>query len=286
MNKQYLDLLRWGLIEVVKSILIKISNYGLEGKQNLIIRFYNHFDSNFLFEDQFTTITLQNNNQDLMCSNDSFSINIKINGFNKRITVPFEAVALILDPSARFGLELGQVFDDYKINNSKEVEKIPEKIEFLDQSTVVFTENIHYNKYNYEKNNEYQLDYIEITRFYLIEVMKKLLMLIAQNKPQENGGFFIEFKSNYPGVTMPFNKNQELVTISLKEKFFNLTLEENEMSVILSFKNQLQKVVIPYKAITNFFDPHCNFKIDLSFIDFIDEKILEQNDDKITYMEF
>ena len=181
---------------------------------------------------------------------------------------------------------MGQVFDDYKINNAKEIEKIPEKIEFLDKSTVVFTENIHYNKYNYEKNNEYQLDYIEITRFYLIEVMKKLLMSIAQNKPQENSGFFMEFKGNYPGVIMPFNKNQELVTISLREKFFNLTIEENEMSVILSFNNQLQKVVIPYKAITNFFDPHWNFKIDLSFIDFIDEKILEQNEDKITYMEF
>ena len=156
MNKQYLDLLRWGLIEIVKSILTKISNYGLEGKQNLIVRFYNHFDSSYLFEDQFTTVTLQNNNQDLYCNEESFSLNIKINGFNKRITVPFDAVALILDPSARFGLELGQVFDDYKLSNPKTIEKNQENITFLDESTVVFTENIHCDKYSYEKNNDYQ----------------------------------------------------------------------------------------------------------------------------------
>jgi hypothetical protein len=289
MNKKYLDLLRWGLIEIVKSILTKISNYGLDGKQNLIIRFYNHFDSTYLFEDQFTTVTLQNNNQELYCNEDGFSLNIKINGVNKRITVPFDAVALILDPSARFGLELGQVFDEYKISTPKHLEKSPEKIKFINHQTVVFNENTNYDKYYYSQDHEYQIDYIEITRYYLINVIKQLLSTLLPHSNDSDEGFFIEFKKNYPGVIIPNGlniKNEDLIIVSLKEKFFNLTVEENEMTVILSFNNQLQKVVIPYKAITNFFDPNNDFKIDLSFIDFIDEKILEQNENKITYVEF
>lgn len=291
-NKEYLDLLKEGLIEIVKTILIKISNYGLEGKQNLIIRFYNHFDNNYLFEDQFTTITIQNNNQDLICSQDNFSVNIKINGHNKRITVPLNAVALILDPSARFGLELGQIYDDYQLNPPKENTNKKSAIKFLDSSTVIFNEDIPVNKYNYSNTKivDYQMDYIEITRTCLIKVIKKLLEKLMKNQLQQSKSFFIEFKKNYPGVHFPVplenKKNRELLIISLREKFFNLTVNDNDFSVILSFNNKLQQVIIPYKAITNFWDPDCPFKIDLNFVDFIDEQIIEKNNDKITYVQF
>ena len=116
--KEYLNFLRKGLLDVIKSILYRISNYGLEGKQNLIIRFHNNLIDNTIFpqqEEQFTTISIQNNNQDLKCNEIGFSLNVNINGHNKRLTVPFDSIALIMDPSARFGIEFGQVYDSHRI---------------------------------------------------------------------------------------------------------------------------------------------------------------------------
>jgi hypothetical protein len=291
-NKEYLDSLKEGLIDIVRNILIKVSNYGLEGKQNLIIRFYNHFDNNYLFEDQFTTITIQSNNQDLYCDNDKFSVNIKINGLNKRITVPLNAVALILDPSARFGLELGQVYDDYKLQSVQENPLPKKSIEFINNSTIIFNEHININKYNFSDSKlvDYQMDYIEITRNCLITVIKSLLTKLINNQINKKKTFLIEFQKNYPGVVFPVKlnkrRNSDLITISLREKFFNLNVNEKDFSVILSFDTKLQQIIIPYKAITNFFDPDCKFKIELNFIDFIDEQIIEKNKDKITYIKF
>ena len=285
--KAYLDGLKWGLIEISKYILNKIANYGLQGKQNLIIRFYNHFDNNFILEDEFTTITIQNNNQNLTCNQDSFSVNIKINGFNKRITVPFDAIALILDPSARFGLELGEVFDEYSIKNPKNSSPKDIAIKKIDKNTLVFNENIEINKFNYG-GSDYQMDYVKITKYYLTEVVKKLLKLMAPSKNTYNENFLVEFKPQYPGVIFPshLTKNKELLTISFTEKYFNLMVEEEGFSVFLSFNDNLQKVFIPYNAITNFFNPFVNFKVDLTFVDYIDQQIMDQPSDKIMFVDF
>jgi hypothetical protein len=72
----------------------------------------------------------------------------------------------------------------------------------------------------------------------------------------------------------------------LQEKYFNLTVEDEGFSVFLSFNNNFQKIFIPYKSIINFFDPVANFKIDLSFIDYIDEQIIDKNNEQIVYLDF
>ncbi len=285
--KTYLDILKWGLIEISKSILTKVSHYGLQGKQNLIIRFYNHFDNNFLFEDEFTTVTMQNNNQNLVCNDDSFSINIKVNGFNKRITVPFEAIALVLDPSARFGLELGDVFDQEVIKSPKPSVIKSETIKKLNKNIMIFNENVNINKFNYG-GNDYQMDYIKTTRFYLIEVIKKIIKTLPISKNTKGNNLCIEFKKDYPGVIFPHNieKNKEHLTISLAEKYFNLNVTDEGISVFLSLKDKIQKIFIPYKAITNFFDPVDHFKVDLTFIDYVDEQIIDQTNDQIIFIDF
>jgi hypothetical protein len=209
------------------------------------------------------------------------------------MTIPFEAIALLLDPEARFGLELGQYFDDYFIPMPKDEVFLEKKYNFygqeVDNHIVEFNENVPIKKYNVvSAEDEYHIDYLDICRFYFFDTIKILLNKL-NTEPKNHKGFFIEIKKNYHGVILPTgfqdNKIHDKVLISLKEKFFNLQVYDEYFSVILSFNNKLQQITIPYKAITLFFDPEFDFKIDLNFIDFIDDQLLDSNI-KVVYAEF
>jgi hypothetical protein len=77
-----------------------------------------------------------------------------------------------------------------------------------------------------------------------------------------NHHFYITFKTGAPGVSIPAHLKERFpdeMTIVLQNKFWELTVEENQFSVGLSFNQVPAKLVIPFGAITAFVDPAVDF---------------------------
>ncbi|MEQ1499535.1 MAG: ClpXP protease specificity-enhancing factor SspB [Novosphingobium sp.] len=74
--------------------------------------------------------------------------------------------------------------------------------------------------------------------------------------------FYITFKTTAPGVNIPTHLKERFpdeMTIVLQNKFWELTVLEDQFSVGLSFGGVPSKLVVPFSAITAFVDPAVDF---------------------------
>ena len=53
------------------------------------------------------------------------------------------------------------------------------------------------------------------------------------------------------------------MTIVLQNQYWNLSVKKNNFSVALSFNKKKETLVIPFNAITKFYDPFVKFSIQL-----------------------
>jgi hypothetical protein len=79
-----------------------------------------------------------------------------------------------------------------------------------------------------------------------------------------NGGhhFYITFRTGAPGVVLPDFLRAEYpedMTIVLEHQFWELAVAAESFSVMLSFRNQLERLTIPFAAISAFADPSVKF---------------------------
>ena len=82
--------------------------------------------------------------------------------------------------------------------------------------------------------------------------------------------FYITFRTQAVGVqlddTLKEGNPQEM-TIVLQHQFWDLTVEENQFSVGLSFSGVQHQLVIPFSAVTHFTDPSVGFGLQFSDLD-------------------
>jgi hypothetical protein len=74
--------------------------------------------------------------------------------------------------------------------------------------------------------------------------------------------FFISFQTNYPGVSIsPQLKSRypEEITIVVQHQFWDLKIDKQKFSIMLSFNNIPEKLVVPFDALTAFADPSIKF---------------------------
>ena len=74
--------------------------------------------------------------------------------------------------------------------------------------------------------------------------------------------FFISFQTNYPGVSIsPQLKARypEEITIVVQHQFWDLKITDKYFSIMLSFNNIPEKLVVPFDALTAFADPSIKF---------------------------
>ncbi|PZP86352.1 MAG: hypothetical protein DI582_03155 [Azospirillum brasilense] len=74
--------------------------------------------------------------------------------------------------------------------------------------------------------------------------------------------FFISFQTNYPGVSIsPQLKSRypEEITIVVQHQFWDLKITDKLFSIMLSFNNIPEKLVVPFDALTAFADPSIKF---------------------------
>jgi uncharacterized protein len=74
--------------------------------------------------------------------------------------------------------------------------------------------------------------------------------------------FYITFKTHFPGVDIPgFLREQypDEMTIILQHQFWGLKVKDDRFEVALTFRKMPATLVIPFAALTAFFDPGVQF---------------------------
>ena len=97
-------------------------------------------------------------------------------------------------------------------------------------------------------------------------VVRKVLTEVAQTGLPGDHHFFITFDTNYPGVRVSSRVRQQYpdeMTVVLQHQFWDLNVTDTTFEVGLSFNSVPERLLIPFRAITAFVDPHANFGLKL-----------------------
>ena len=79
--------------------------------------------------------------------------------------------------------------------------------------------------------------------------------------------FYITFTTSAPGVDIPEElrtRFQPDMTIVLQHQFWDLEVDDQKFSVMLSFQKRLERLVIPFAAIRSFTDPSVEFALEFA----------------------
>lgn len=120
-------------------------------------------------------------------------------------------------------------------------------------------------------------DYLDYGKFIdeaMRYVVRRSLRLAAQHGLPGEHHFFITFETQFPGVMISdelMKKYPEEMTIVLQHQFWNLEVEEERFSIVLSFDNVKQNLTIPFEALISFADPSVKFGLQFHSEPFEDE---------------
>jgi hypothetical protein len=74
--------------------------------------------------------------------------------------------------------------------------------------------------------------------------------------------FYITFTTHAPGVSAPadlLTRYPDEMTIVLQHQYWDLQVEEAQFAITLKFGGQPKRLVVPYPAVTRFYDPSVQF---------------------------
>jgi hypothetical protein len=92
-------------------------------------------------------------------------------------------------------------------------------------------------------------------------VVRKVLIDAKDGLPGEHH-FYISFQTDFPGVRLSNRlreKYPQEMTIVLQHQYWDLNVTEHTFEVGLSFSGVPERLLIPFDALTGFFDPSVQF---------------------------
>ena len=110
------------------------------------------------------------------------------------------------------------------------------------------------------------IDYGERINIAILGVIKEIIKDLENSKISSNHCFYITFKTKNSKVEIPKHLLKEYpseMTIVLQNQYWNLSVKKNSFSVALSFNKKKETLIIPFSAITKFYDPFVKFSIQL-----------------------
>lgn len=108
------------------------------------------------------------------------------------------------------------------------------------------------------------IPYDDVVQEALRAVVGRVLGDVAVNGLPGDHHFYITFKTQAPGVSIPQHLHERFpdeMTIVLQHKYWDLKVEDEHFEVGLSFSQIPSHLVIPYSAITAFVDPSVDFAL-------------------------
>lgn len=108
------------------------------------------------------------------------------------------------------------------------------------------------------------LRYDKMVEYALRGVVRQAVEEVMENGLPGDHHFYITFMTDYQGVMIPDYLRDRYpgeMTIVLQYQFYDLNVDDEKMSVTLSFNNVPERLVIPLGAITIFADPSVNFAL-------------------------
>ncbi|WP_395712653.1 SspB family protein [Reyranella sp.] len=96
----------------------------------------------------------------------------------------------------------------------------------------------------------------------LRSVVRRVLTQVAEKGLPGSHHFYISFRSNDPGVSLPDYlraKYPEEMTIVLQHQYWDLLLGSDFFEVTVSFNKQQERIRVPFTALSAFVDPSVRF---------------------------
>jgi hypothetical protein len=108
------------------------------------------------------------------------------------------------------------------------------------------------------------IPYDEIVQEALRAVVSRVLGDVATSGLPGNHHFYISFKTQAPGVSIPrslIERFPDEMTIVLQNKYWDLKVDESGFEVGLTFNQIPSHLTIPFSSIVSFVDPAVNFAL-------------------------
>lgn len=93
-------------------------------------------------------------------------------------------------------------------------------------------------------------------------VVRRVLVDASQHGLPGEHHFFISFRTKSPGVQISnrlLERHPEEMTIVLQHQFWDLTVTDSGLEVGLSFGGIPEKLIVPFDAMSGFWDPSVDF---------------------------
>jgi uncharacterized protein len=109
-----------------------------------------------------------------------------------------------------------------------------------------------------------KIDYQALLDESMIDLVKKVLIIIQDQGLDEDQSFYVSFRTNLPDVVLSKRVRQqypEEITIVLQYQFRDLYVLPDRFSVNIAFSGRPETIEIPFNSITSFVDPVANFSL-------------------------
>ncbi len=129
------------------------------------------------------------------------------------------------------------------------------------------------------RNQEEAFRYDKMVERALRGVVRQALDEVVKDGLVDDHHFYITFLTEHAGVTLPPYLRERYpgeMTIVLQHQFYDLEVNEERFTVMLSFNNVPERLTIPLSAITIFADPSVNFALQF-------QPLTEDGDDEIHF---
>ena len=138
--------------------------------------------------------------------------------------------------------------------------------------------------------SEDKIDYPSRAQKALLGVVREVIAEAAEKGLIGQHHFYITYRTQDQGVVMSDKlraAHPVEITIVLQNQFEDLTVEEEHFSVRLSFNQQPETLIVPFAAISKFYDPSVAFGLmfedeEFDDVDDLDDTIFDDdNEDSV-----
>ena len=130
--------------------------------------------------------------------------------------------------------------------------------------------------------------YAERAQAALLGMIRDVMQEAADNGLAGGHHFYLTFSTRAPGVEMSDKlraAHSEEITIVLQNQFENLVIDDEKFAVRLYFNQQPEDLVVPWDALSKFYDPSVAFGLMFDVEDIESEAIGQEDTDSLDFSE-